>query len=180
MSYTIRIFIACMGLCIVSSCSKQEATGVVSSDNTPITSNAEAMKGFTLEEFSHGKKVWKLIGVSATLNTDTNILSVEEPHIDIFENKKKVSEMTARHADINTETKNIFARGNVRMISYKDAVSVYAETMTFDNSLNKFFSNGFVRLDRGDSITTGIGLEATKDLSEVIIKDNVNITYKGN
>jgi LPS export ABC transporter protein LptC len=166
-----KIILLFFTLFLFISCSKSEKN-VSNQDNT-----REYIKTFTLDEIVKGKKQWTMDAVKATIQEGTTKIFIEKAHLTFFKNDKKASYIESDTAIYDSKTKDIQSKGNVKMISFEENVTITTDTMDYFNSIGKFKSKDFVKITRDDSITTGTGFEANSDLSEINILNNVSITY---
>ena len=172
----------------LSGCStkKEDAKGANNGkqDNTKNTKKEniqkDSFKDFVLKGVENGKKVWQLTGTSAFFNLETSDqVEVTNPEIFFYELDKMSSRVKAEKALVNTKTKDMHAIGKVEMFSLKEDTKLYTEEVFFTNSNSTFFSDKYVKIERGNGSTTeGVGFDATSDLSVINIKKDVVMKYK--
>ncbi|MFC1546798.1 LPS export ABC transporter periplasmic protein LptC [bacterium] len=160
---------------IFSGCSKSKKEEQVSKQEKD---KADYLITFTLEEIVKGERKWKLVGEKAIIKDDIQKIYIDKPIITFYEDKKEVTYVNSEKGIVDSKTKDMQAIGNVVVNSLKDDLVVTSEIMNYSNSKNLITSDEFVKIERSDTITTGVGFEAVSDLTEITIKKDVSIVYK--
>lgn len=146
----------------------------------------------------HGEE-WELVTPVAQGYSQQNKMHAENLKITFFENGKKATDITAdegviRFEDTHQSTSSVavklnegavglgpgdlFLTGNVVAVS-TDGSKMYTDWLRYDKSIGLITSTAPVRVVREDSVTEGIGMEATANLSQVkIFKQTVTIKEK--
>ncbi len=134
----------------------------------------QVLKNFTAFEYKEGKKVWKLIADEAKLYETEKIATIKGFTIYFFseDGNKVVTVLKAPSGKIDTNNNDFFTIGKTILKTEKNE-TLECEKLVYKSSLNKIFSDCNVKLTREDAIITGKGIEATPDLSSIIIKENI-------
>jgi LPS export ABC transporter protein LptC len=80
--------------------------------------------------------------------------------------------LTAREGQIDPETRDLIARDSV-VVWTRDGDMLETEELRYDHGLEKVVSDCFVRLTRGQSVLTGIGIESDAQLRRYVIRSQV-------
>jgi len=146
------------------------------------------MKKFSLEGREHKKIVWKIKGDTSFIDLENaKEVKVINPEMKFFgTSEKNISKsnvtpqayLISNECVLDIDSKNVSASGNVRIVSEKEDICLYTEQVFYDHTKELFYSDAYVKIERADSVTEGQGFDATLDLSEINIKNNVNIYYK--
>ncbi len=82
------------------------------------------------------------------------------------------STLTAERGRANLTTKNMFAWGNVVIVT-EDGRRLETEELHYDNQSGYIFNDVFDRFTHGEDVMTGIGMEATPDFEYFTLKNEV-------
>jgi LPS export ABC transporter protein LptC len=136
--------------------------------------NAEQfLEKFSMVETQAGKKQWELEAARALLRESEKRTKLEKLKLKFYKEEIIASVLIAEKGDINTETGDMEATGNVVFTSESEKVKVETDKLNWDNKRKKIVTDSFVKETREGSIITGYGLEAEPDLSHSIIKREV-------
>ncbi|MDD5491646.1 MAG: LPS export ABC transporter periplasmic protein LptC [bacterium] len=136
--------------------------------------NAEQfLEKFSMVETQAGKKQWELEAARALLQESEKRTKLEKIKLKFYKEEKLASILIAEKGDINTETGDMEAIGNVVFTSESEKVKVETDKLDWDNKRKKIVTDSFVKETRPGGIVTGYGLEAEPDLSRSIIKREV-------
>ncbi|MCP4481287.1 MAG: LPS export ABC transporter periplasmic protein LptC [bacterium] len=142
---------------------------------------ADEVRTFRLKGIKQGKESWELEGHTAIIATDkSNEILIDKPFMRFFYDDGTVkATVQAQKAKVNSRTKNMQASENVIIISHQDESTLYTDEIFYNNKSEKFYSQARIRIERDDSITTGIGFDSPIDLSEINIHKDVEIKALG-
>lgn len=130
--------------------------------------------GFTATGTRLGEKLWEARAATAQVFNDKKLARVQNVSIRYFKNGKVVSRARADEADLNTQTEDIAAQGNVVLQAQNGAV-LYTSRLRWDQKHQRVSTEDWVKVVKEDSILTGKGLIADRDLEDVVVKENVQI-----
>jgi len=133
----------------------------------------QVIKNFSAFETREGKKYWKLVAEEAKIFETKNLATLKNFSINFYsENGEKISAiLKAPAGKIDTNNNDFFTEGKTIIKTENEILE--CENITYKSSLNKIFSDSRVKLTRKDAIVKGKGIEATPDLSSIIIKENL-------
>jgi LPS export ABC transporter protein LptC len=90
--------------------------------------------------------------------------------LEMFDDSLNIeSTVTARSARYYTRDQNVIARDSVVLVNNKGE-KLQTEELIWNSKLERFYSDKFVRITKGDQISYGEGLEATQDFKWSRIK----------
>lgn len=84
---------------------------------------------------------------------------------------ERISLLTADSAMIDDRTKDMFAFGNVVVISDSTNTTLRTEYLQWKNNSEKIYSDKYVEIDSPQEYVTGVGFESDKKLENYIIYD---------
>ncbi len=176
------IFICCLTSLTFLACDDKKTSQKLENSTEIAQDN---FKEFFLKGVEKGKKIWDLTGESAVIGADSSSQNIKiiNPKVLFYDEDKNelvTATLEAKEADVNTDTKNMKATGDVKIVSFKDNTKIFTEEIFFDKKLDVFYSEEFVRIEQGKNITTGIGFDSRSDLSEINIKKDVKIWTEPN
>lgn len=185
--------VACLGFLFALGCKK------------PIVDSFEPLQGLNGEQKpelemkplhvqAYGSKgvSWELSAPSAQAYRTKNIMLAQELTVTLYENGQKSTTINADMGTVDTRTTeqkpapslqglypgDMYLDGHVVVVS-TDGSKLTTDWLYFRSRENLVTSTAPVRVEREDSTTTGIGLEATPNLSSVkIFKQTVVIKGK--
>jgi len=131
----------------------------------------QIIEGFSLVETENGKKQWTLTSQKASNYEKQKTVNMEGVKIDFFRaNEELYSTLTSDRGMVNTTTNDLVAQGRVLVVS-KDGARLETNQLRWDNARQKIVSDDSVRITRGKTVMTGIGLESDPSLEHVVIKE---------
>ena len=131
----------------------------------------QIIEGFSLMETENGKKQWVLTSPKASNYEKQKTVQIEGVKIDFYRvNEELYSTLTADRGTVNTTSNDMVAQGHVLVIS-KDGAKLETNLLRWDNARQKIMSDDSVRITRGKTVMTGIGLESDPSLEHVVIKE---------
>jgi len=90
--------------------------------------------------------------------------------MDMYDDRLQVeSTVTARTARYYTQAQNVIARDSV-VVKNRKGDKLQTEELIWNQKLERFYTDKFVRITSGDQVSWGEGLEATQDFSWFQIK----------
>jgi len=104
----------------------------------------------------------------------------EELHLvrvamDFYRDGAYFSTLTSDSGRANPVTKDVFVWGHVVVVT-EDGRRLTTEELAYDATSGLIRNDVFNTLDRGFDVVTGVGLEATPDLTYIELKDQVEAT----
>ncbi|MFN3967090.1 MAG: LPS export ABC transporter periplasmic protein LptC, partial [Endomicrobiia bacterium] len=134
----------------------------------------QVLKNFTAFESKEGKKIWRLVAEEAMVYESEKIVILKNFSVNFFseEGNKSVAILKAPSGRINSDTNDFFTEGKTLLKTNNNEI-LECKNLIYRSSLRKIFSDSEVKLTRKDAIITGKGIEATPDLSSIIIKENI-------
>lgn len=134
----------------------------------------EEVHDFVLTETDQGNPVWKLYARYAAMYDARNTIVARAVRVDFFDEQgKKTSELTAREGDIDQQSRDMTARGNV-VLQTTEGTRMTTEELRFVNRTQKVISDRLVRVERAGDVLTGTGFESTPDLKHYEFKSQVH------
>jgi LPS export ABC transporter protein LptC len=166
-NFLIHPLLIAMSLLLTVGCSKSE------NKTEQKVQPEQVIKNFSAFETREGKKHWKLVAEEAKIFETKNLATLKNFSISFYsEDGKKISAtLKAPSGKIYTNNNDFFTEGKTIIKTEKEKLE--CENVAYKSSLNKIFSDSNVKLIRQDAIVTGKGIEATPDLSSIIIKENL-------
>lgn len=134
-------------------------------------------EGFKMVSSKEQKPLWVFHAQSAQIYEKINLAKAQHIKITYLKEGREQSSLTAKRGQLNTKTNQMVAEENVIMIS-KDGVVLKTEKLNWDQEREKIYTDQPVRVEKADSILTGIGLETDSDLKHIQILDKVKIKVK--
>lgn len=137
---------------------------------------------------------WEMTAPSAQGHTSESYMIAEDVHLTLFESGEKSTDLSAQTGILMTESSDpasvkssvkevdgkllnkgdMFLRGDVVAVS-TDGARLETDWLWYHRAQDIITSTAPVRVTRGNSVTTGSGLEATSDLGRVQIFDQTVI-----
>lgn len=127
---------------------------------------------YLLTESEDGVKDWQLASHRMEKYADRQDVELYDLTMDFFEEGRYFSTLTADRGRANLDTKELFAWGNVVVVT-EDGRRLETEQLHYDDQRRLIHNDVFNRLTWRDDVVTGYGLEATPDLEYVEIKKQV-------
>jgi LPS export ABC transporter protein LptC len=153
-----------------SACQNKDKTGPAENSDYR---GEQKLEKFSMVETLAGKTQWELEASRADVFETEKRTKLEKIKLKFFKDNKLTSVLIAEKGDINTETGDMQAVGNVVFSSEQEQVKVESEQLNWDNKRKKILTDSFVKETRPQGVVTGYGLEADPDLSRSVIKREV-------
>ncbi len=163
------IILAILPVLILSGCKEKNNN---SGDLSPVKAE-QFLEKFSMIETQAGKKQWELEAARALLQETEKRTKLEKIRLKFYKDEALTSVLVAEKGDINTETGDMIATGNVVFTSESEKVKLETDQLNWDNKRKKIVTDSFVKETRPGGIVTGYGLEAEPDLSRTVIKREV-------
>lgn len=128
----------------------------------------QTIQRFTLNNFADGTLEWALTAPHADVFELEHRVEMKRPFIQFYKGEEKSSALQADRGRIDTETKDMWAWQNVVMTS-TDGARLTSDWMQYVSALDLIQSTAPVTIERGGSVTNGVGWEARPDLSQIVI-----------
>jgi LPS export ABC transporter protein LptC len=133
--------------------------------------------GFTARGTRLGVLDWEASARTAQVYQTRKLAEAQQVSIRYYQKSKQISQADADEAEINTQSNDILAMGNVRL-SAKNGVVLYTDRLQWNHRKQLLTTDSAVRVIRGNSELTGKGLVADRELANVEVKENVRITSR--
>jgi len=135
---------------------------------------------FVLTETEQGTPVWKMFARSAATYSARNLVIARGVRVDFYDEKGvQSSELTAREGEMQQQTRNMTARGDV-VIQTTEGTRMSTQEIRFLNKEQKIVSpiEQEVRVERNGDVLTGFGFESDPDLKHFEFKRRVQATVR--
>jgi LPS export ABC transporter protein LptC len=119
-----------------------------------------------------GVPEWELWGGTAERYPGRKSLHLTDVRMVFYEDGAKNAELTAESGEVEDDTKNTVARGNVVVVN-AEGNRLTSEILYWDNARELIHTDQFFRFEDGDQVLTGIGLETDPDLSDLRVLQSV-------
>ena len=150
--------------------SPSSASGQTRSEETA----SLVFEGFKARGTLRGVKQWEAVASHARVFYGSQKAKAEEVEITYFQNGREVSHATARKADIDMDTFDLLAEGDV-VVKAANGVVLLTERLAWDNDFEQVRTRSKVRVLKGGSWLTGIGLVADRKLEHVEVQQDIKI-----
>jgi LPS export ABC transporter protein LptC len=165
----------CAGIigAVASGCSKEPAEDItLGKGRTP----DEVFADFITQESDSGLLQWRLTAPKGNRFKEKKLIVLERPTIIFYDEEgRSRTTLVSDSGEYYEENRDMLAFGHVVVTSVEGDV-LETDSLLWDNTQKKIFSNSFVRLRRGRDVITGYGLECKEDLGTVDIKRDVKAT----
>jgi LPS export ABC transporter protein LptC len=151
-------------------CESERNQSIVESPAGPM----QVVEQMTLRESQAGHLRWVLRADSAMVYEENERTLLRGVHVDFYGGERDTirSTLTAREGEVDMHTRKLIARRDV-VIRTAEGHSLETEELHWDPELGKVFSDRFVRLTRGESVLTGMGIESDPELHSYAIRSEV-------
>jgi LPS export ABC transporter protein LptC len=141
----------------------------------------QEVSDFALTETEQGTPSWKLYARYAATYSARNLVVARSIRVDFYDEKgNKSSELTAREGEIQQQSRDMTARGNV-VLQAVEGTRMSTEELKFLNKEQKIISppTQEVRVEREGNVLTGYGFESDPNLRHWEFKSNVKAVVRG-
>lgn len=134
----------------------------------------QVVEGMELRESESGRLRWRLVADSALTFAGDEGTLLRGVQVEFYsEGGDSVeSTLTSLEGEVDQRRGNLFARGNVIIVT-AEGHRLETEELRWDNERGKVVSNSFVRLTKGSSVITGVGIETDAELRSYVIQSRV-------
>ena len=133
---------------------------------------------FVLTETDGGAPQWTLHAKYAATYTSRSVVIARDIRVDFFDEKgQRSSELTARQGEIQQNTRDMTARGNV-VLKTTEGTRMTTQEMHFSNTQQLITSSQLVRVEREGSTLEGVGFSSDPDLRRFEFKSRVDATVR--
>jgi len=135
---------------------------------------------FVLTETDQGRPQWTLYARYAATYQAKNLVVSRDIRVDFFNDKGlRSSELTARQGEIQQQTRDMTARGNV-VLQTSEGTRMTTDELHFNNNAQQITSDKLVRVDRAGDVLEGTGFASDPELHHFEFKTQVHATVRGN
>ncbi len=138
----------------------------------------QEVSDFVLTETDEGTPQWKLYARYAATYNARNVIQARAIRVDFFDDQgQPTSELTAREGQIQLQTRDMTARGDV-VLQTREGTRMSSQEIHFLNREQKILSpvEQMVRVERAGDVLTGYGFESDPDLKHFEFKRNIEAT----
>lgn len=128
----------------------------------------QILKNFEMQDIQDGVRSMRLQSVEGKMFEQQHMADLQSPTVTFYKNGVISSVMTSPAGRVDTNTHEIEAWGGATVVT-PDSTTLTTERLQYDPKIKKILSKDAVHLEKPDSVTDGIGLEADPDLSVVKI-----------
>lgn len=135
----------------------------------------QEVSDFALTETDQGMPQWKLYARYAATYNARNLIVARSIRVDFFDDKgAESSELTAREGEIQLQSRDMTARGNV-ILQTREGTRMATQEIRFLNREQRIVSpvEQMVRVERAGDVLTGYGFESDPDLKHFEFKRRV-------
>ncbi|HUK64972.1 MAG TPA: LPS export ABC transporter periplasmic protein LptC [Dongiaceae bacterium] len=134
---------------------------------------------FVLTETDQGRPQWTLYARYAATYQAKNLVISRDIRVDFFDDKgARSSELTAHEGEIQQQTRDMTARGNV-VLQTTEGTRMTTEELHFLNAQQLITSDRLVRVDRQGDVLEGIGFSSDPGLHHFEFRTQVHATVHG-
>ncbi len=135
---------------------------------------------FVLTETDEGAPQWKLYARYAATYYGRNVIVARAIRVDFFDEQgARSSELTARGGEIQLQTRDMIARGDV-VLQTRDGTRMSTQEIRFLNRAQTIVSpiEQMVRVEREGNVLSGYGFESDPGLKRFEFKSKVQATVQ--
>jgi LPS export ABC transporter protein LptC len=147
----------------------------LASMDRPSRSPSEGIRGISVQSYRVGTTRWVLQADTASVFREKKRTEAEQVRVDFFDEDRHVSRLTADIGILNQVSDDLEARGNVRVETDEGSL-LETEILFWDHQKARIHTDVFVEVTKGNTVLTGIGLEADPGLDRVEILREVETT----
>lgn len=165
-------FVLFLGL--VSGCGELQEAMDETGEERP---NAE-LSGLTLRSTLMGRIQWIFSAEEAFLYENRRSVDADQIRIEYFKNEKKISDLTADKAVVDTETHHIVSTGNVILVAMETGEQLHCEILNWDAGREMIYTEAPVTVYKGKNVIRAVGLEADPELGEIVFMKDVHMDIR--
>jgi LPS export ABC transporter protein LptC len=129
---------------------------------------SQVLKDFQMQDILDGVKTMVVDSIQGRLVDKDQIAEVDRPVVSFFKEGVLSSVLHAPQGRVQMNTHEVWAWGGVTVVS-SDSSTLTTERLRYDPKSQHLLTDDPVHLDKPDSITDGVGMDAEPDLSHVKI-----------
>lgn len=145
----------------------------------PITGGVEEptmlFEGFHMTSTRDAAVEWEFAARAAQIYEKVHLAKAQDIKITYWRKGKVASTLTARRGVINTENNDMRAEDQVEMVSSEGA-RLTTERLDWNHQQQRLRTDLAVRVERRNSVLTGVGMEADSELKHINVLADVKIT----
>jgi LPS export ABC transporter protein LptC len=162
-----------LALAVLSGCEQEVPESPPGIDDYP----AQQTSDYLTRHSRAGVPVWELRGDVAERYPDRPILYLSGVHMVFYRDGVRDGVLTAKTAEMDERTEATITRGDVVVVT-EEGRRLESEVLLWDPSRSLIHTDAFVRFTDGDQVLTGYGLETDPDLTNVLIKSQVEGAFE--
>jgi LPS export ABC transporter protein LptC len=155
-------------LALVAGCNQQEPQ----STPPPAGQPTQVTEGYHTTQTRDGVMQWELWGNTAERFPGQQALHLNAVRMVFYRAGIADATLTSSSAEVDEQTKNMTARGNVRVINTREQL-LESEVLHWDDARQRIHTDEFVKFTDGDQVLTGYGLETDPDLTDLTLRERV-------
>jgi LPS export ABC transporter protein LptC len=162
---------------LIIACDREESK-ISESTETEIIPDQE-IEGYVLRETSSGELKWILRSDYMAMYSEKKLIKAKNVKIDfIGEDGELSSVLTADEGELHSESRNMVARGNVKVIS-SDSDSLLTEEIEWLNDREVIQTDKQVVLIRKGNRVESLGMESDPALRHIRLKKHISGNFSG-
>lgn len=134
--------------------------------------------GSTLVEEKDGKRQWELTADKIEIDAATQDVNLTNLKGILYKENGEKIDLTAAHALVNNQTRNITMDGAVKAVASDGAVFT-AQKADWVSGNRRFYAYGDVIMTRQDTVITGQKLESDGNLEKIKVSGNAHVKKGG-
>jgi len=165
--------VLCLGLI---GCTDDERVAATEASSADLPD--QEMFNTTIYDSKEGVRRWILKSDRLARYHDQDEAQLYGVHMDFYRADSLFSTLTSLRGRAHLKTNNLFAWGEVVVVT-RDGRRLETEELDYDDTSGLISNEVFNRFTRGDDVMTGIGMEATPELDRFELKQAVEATIYG-
>jgi len=164
---TIALSVLVAGLGLGTGCGRKKAAAdgmALPAAGAP----SQILKDFQMQDIQNGIKTMVVDSVQGRLLDAQQVAEVDRPIVTFYKQGAISSVLHAPQGKVQMDTHEVLAWGGVTVVT-PDSATLNTDRLRYDPNTQHLVTQDPVRLEKPDSITEGIGMDADPDLSHVKI-----------
>jgi len=163
-----RLFYICGFIILMAGCSSEPPSQAF------VGGAEQTLENFTTFTTKNGRKNWEMTAAAAKIFEKKNMVEVNKFTVDFFSQDGKTvkGRLSAGKGRIDTLKNDFYTEGK-SVLKTPDNEVLKTSDLYYKAGIGMIYSDTDVILERKDAVITGKGMEATPDLSSIIIKENL-------
>lgn len=149
---------------LLLACDRDEPQAVPADGDAPL----QTIYGYHTVETHMGEVQWELFGEKAMRYRGEEDLYLIGVRMLFYEDGVKSATLTSQRGQVNENTRNMTARGEVE-IRTEDDRTLRSEVLHWDNERQLIHTSEYFRATEADKVLTGIGLETDPKMTDLVI-----------